>query len=314
MWSGKRVLITGADGFIGSHLTEKLLSLGSDVSVVIRGPQDPTQFRLRNISHLRDKVKLLQANIANRDCVPVIKRAEPEVIFHLAADAYVPNSFERPFEVMETNLVGTMNILHAAMDINAERIVCTSSSEIYGTPEYVPIDEKHPMNPAHPYGASKAAADRFAYAYYNTYHLPISIIRPFNTYGPRHTYDVIPKFISLALKNENLTIHGDGMQTRDFVYVSDMVDAFLVMGENKKAIGQSVNFGTGKETTITDVAEKIVRISKSNSKIVHIENRVSEVQRLCADYSKAKKLFGWAPKVSIDDGLKMNIDFERQRK
>lgn len=306
---GKRILITGADGFIGSHLTEKLVELGTDVSIFVYGSPDPTHFRLRNIPHLKDKIKIFTGNIGSRDSIPLIKKAEPEIIFHLAADAYVPNSFERPFGVLEANLIGTLNVLHAAMDLDVEQIVCTSSSEIYGTPKYVPIDEDHPMNPAHPYGASKAAADRYAFSYYNTYHLPIAIIRPFNTYGPRHTYDVIPKFIDLALRDETLTIHGDGKQTRDFIYVSDMVDAFLIMGSNKKAIGEVVNFGTGKETTINEIAEKIVAISKSRSKIVHIKERVSEVQRLCCDYSKAKRLFGWEPKISIDEGLKLNIDF-----
>ncbi|MBI5061127.1 MAG: GDP-mannose 4,6-dehydratase [Candidatus Aenigmarchaeota archaeon] len=311
---GKRVLVTGADGFIGSHLTERLVSMGADVSVLIRWTSDSApKPALRNIPHLADKIRIITGNIANSDVINLIIKDSPQVIFHLAADAYVPNSFEHPIDVMETNLIGTLNVLHAAMALkDIEQIVCTSSSEVYGTPKYVPIDEDHPLNPAHPYGASKAAADRYAYAYWNTYHLPIAIIRPFNTYGPRHTYDVIPKFIKLALQNKELTIHGDGLQTRDFIYVDDMVDAFLLMGSDKRAIGEVVNFGTGKETTVNKLTSKIVAISNSKSKIVHIPERTSEVARLCCNYSKAKKLFDWEPKVSLDDGLRKNIDWERR--
>ncbi len=314
-FAGKRVLVTGADGFIGSHLTEKLVGMGADVSVFIRWTSDSApKPMLRNIPHLIDKINVITGNIANSDTINLVARNNPQVIFHLAADAYVPNSFEHPIDVMETNLIGTLNVLHAAMSLpEIERIVCTSSSEVYGTPKCVPINEEHPLNPAHPYGASKVAADRYAYAYWNTYHLPISIIRPFNTYGPRHTYDVVPKFIRLAVQGKELSIHGDGSQTRDFIYVDDMVNAFMLMGSDKRAVGEVVNFGTGKETTISELARKIVSIAGSSSKIVHIKERTSEVLRLCCDYSKARKLFGWEPTISIDEGLKQNIDWEKKR-
>lgn len=315
-WEGKKVLVTGADGFMGSHLTEKLINEGADVSVYVRGTSDTgtVQFKLKNIFHVKEKIKkIITGNIANRDSIDLIKEQTPDIIFHLAADAYVPNSFDHPIEVMETNLIGTLNVLHASMSIdNIERIVCTSSSEVYGNPVYVPMDEKHPLNPAHPYGASKVAADRYAFAYFNTYHLPISIIRPFNTYGPRHTYDVIPKFIKLALHNEPLTIYGYGNQKRDFTYIDDMIDAFIIMGSDKKAIGETVNFGTGIDVSINDIAKKILKLSGSSSKTVHLKERISEVNRLCCDYSKAKKLFGWKPKILIDEGLKRNIEWERE--
>ena len=185
----------------------------------------------------RDLDCIIAINIGSTDSVPLVTKLKPSVIFHLAADAYVPYSFERPLEVMATNLHGTLNMLHAAMKIkNLERIVCTSSSEIYGTALTRSISENHPLNPTSPYAASKVAADRFAFSYFQTYGLPISIIRPFNTYGPRHTYDVIPKFIRMALNHEPLTVYGSGTQSRDFTYVDDMVKAFLIMGENKKTI------------------------------------------------------------------------------
>lgn len=315
-WKRKNVLVTGADGFMGSHLTERLVRAGARVSVLVRGSSVSGTYKheLKNLAHLRkDLQKIVAVNIAGSDTVALVKRANPEVIFHLAADAYVPYSFDHPFEVMATNLHGTLNILHAAMKINRlERVVCTSSSEIYGTAQKASIDEGHPLNPTSPYAASKVAADRFAYSYYLTYGLPVAIIRPFNTYGPRHTYDVIPKFIDLALKGKPLTIYGRGTQSRDFTYVDDMVRAFLVMGKHKKAIGQAVNFGTGKDINMNKLARLIVRASGSKSKIVHVEKRLAEVQKLRCNPGKAQRLFGWTAKTSIEQGLKKNIEWARK--
>ncbi len=312
-WSGRKVLITGADGFVGSHLTERLLSYGADVSVFVRGTSDMGTYEnnFKNLKPVEGRLaSIIAANIAGGDSVELIRKNSPEFIFHLAADAYVPKSFEQPMEVMETNLIGTLNILNAALKLDGmERIVCTSSSEVYGNPKYVPMDENHPLNPTHPYGASKAAADRYAFAYYNTYKLPIAIIRPSNTYGPRHIYDAPPKFISLALQNKPLTIYGDGKQTRDLVYVDDMVDAFIIMGQHKNAPGEVVNFGTGKETSILELARKIISISKSKSEIIFQEERPAEVYRLVFDCAKANKLFGWSPKIGVDEGLKRNIEW-----
>ena len=316
-WNGVRVLVTGADGFMGSHLTEALLKAGAEVSVYVRGTTDTTvKYKLKNIQHVENRLKaVITGNIGNTDSIKLIEKNDPQIILHLAADAYVPNSFEHPLEVMETNVIGTLNVLHAAMHIkDIRQIVCTSSSEIYGSAVYVPIDEKHPLNPTSPYAASKVAADRYCFSYWNTYGLPIAIIRPFNTYGPRHTYDVIPKFISLALENKDLTVYGSGTQSRDFTYVDDMVRAFMIMGSDKKAVGEAVNFGTSKDISINDVAEKIVNISGSASRIVHIKERLAEVTRLCCDYKKAEKLFGWKPTVDIDEGLKRNIEWARNNK
>lgn len=310
------MLVTGADGFVGSHLTEKLLGLGANVSVLVRGTSvnGTFQYQLKNIAHLKkDLRKIIAVNIASSDAISMVTRLKPSTIFHLAADAYVPYSFERPFEVMATNLHGTLNMLEAAMKIaNLERMVLTSSSEIYGTALAPSIDEAHPLNPTSPYAASKVAADRFGLSYHLTYGLPVAIIRPFNTYGPRHTYDVIPKFIRMALNTEPITVHGTGKQSRDFTYVDDMVDAFLIMGEDKKAIGQAVNFGTGADVSINDIAIKVVRLSSSESKIIHTKERLAEVKKLRCSPAKAKKLFGWRAKVSIDEGLKRNIEWARE--
>ncbi len=314
IWKGKKVLVTGADGFMGSHLCEKLLSLGAKVSIFVRYVSHPPieDLKLRNIAHIQDKFEdITRGNIGCSEATKLVRQNNPQVIFHLAADAYVPHSFDNPVEVIESNINGTINILEAARELDTEQIVCTSSSEMYG-PCSGPINEDYPMYPSSPYAASKLAADRLAYAYYNTYGIPVSIMRPFNTYGPRHTYDVIPKFIRLALQNKPLTIYGDGQQTRDFSYITDMVEGFLLMGSEKKAIGQAVNFGTGKDVKIIDVAKKIIEYSQSSSKIVHVEPRISEVSKLLVDYSKAKRLFGWEPKIFIDQGLKLNIEWAKK--
>ncbi|MBI4982306.1 MAG: GDP-mannose 4,6-dehydratase [Candidatus Omnitrophica bacterium] len=312
-YKNKRVLVTGADGFMGSHLCERLLQEGARVSCFVRGNSitGTTRYELKNIKHLENKVEdILTGNIASLDAVDLVIKNRPEIIFHLAADAYVPNSFEHPIEVMETNVIGTLTMLHAVKDGKGiKRIVCTSSSEIYGMTMNGSIDEEHPLYPSSPYAASKVAADRYCYSYWNTYRLPIAIIRPFNTYGPRHTYDVVPKFINLALENRTLTVHGTGNQSRDFTYVDDMIDAFLIMGSHKNAVGKAINFGTGKAITINYIAKKIKELSNSNSKIVHVRERMSQVPKLLCNYSLAKKLFGWRPKIFIDEGLRRNIEW-----
>lgn len=314
-WKGKKVLVTGADGFMGSHLTEKLLASGAQVSVLVRGTSisGTYQYRLKNIEPLKkDLNRILAVNIASSDTIPLVAKLAPRVIFHLAADAYVPYSFDHPFEVMGTNLIGTLNILHAAMKIDSiDRVVCTSSSEIYGTAMKASMDESHPLNPTSPYAASKVAADRFAYSYYLTFGLPIAIIRPFNTYGPRHTYDVIPKFIDLALRHQPITIYGSGHQSRDFTYVDDMIEAFMIMGQDRRAVGRVVNFGTGRDVSINKVAELIVKLSGSRSKIIHVKKRLAEVQKLRCDASLARRFFGWKACVSIEEGLRRNVEWAK---
>lgn len=315
-YRNKRVLVTGADGFIGSHLTERLIAEGAKVSVYVRGSSivGTTQYALKNIKHLENQLDdILTGNIASADTKELVTKNRPDIIFHLAANAYVPNSFDHPMEVMETNVIGTLNMLHVVKESKGiQRIVCTSSSEIYGMTKSGSIDEEHPLYPSSPYAASKVAADRHCYAYWNTYHLPIAIIRPFNTYGPRHTYDVIPKFIELALRGKPLKVHGTGGQSRDFTYIDDMIDAFMIMGSHKDVIGKAVNFGTGKAITINYIAKKIKEISRSSSNIIHTEERKAQVPKLLCNYSLAKKLFGWRPKIAIDEGLRRNIEWAKQ--
>lgn len=308
-WKGKRVLVTGADGFMGSHLTENLLDRGANVSVLVRAISGASGYRLKNISHLESRITIISVDISGTDSINLIKENDPDVVFHLAAVAYVNFSFDHPREVMGVNLGGTLNVLEAARDLDLECIVITSSSEVYGPAQTSSIDENHPLNPTSPYAASKAAADRLAYSYWKTYGLPIAIIRPFNTYGPRHTYDVIPKFIRLVLEGKPLTIYGTGEQSRDFTYVSDMVRAFLCMGSDKKAIGEVVNFGTGKDVKIKDLAYKIIRIAGKDLEPIFLKERKAEVNRLCCNSEKAQRLFGWEPEISLEEGLKRNIEW-----
>ena len=311
-WKGRNVFVTGANGFVGSWVAKALVESGANVTALIR---DVIPNSNLDLSGTAKKLNIVRGSVTD---LKVIERAFNEygidTCFHLAAQAYVNKSFEQPLEVIKTNDWGTLMVLEAIRQTECvKQAVFTSSSEIYGSYDQ-PIKEEFPLNPTSPYGASKAAADRYCFSYWNTYNLPVSIIRPFNTYGPRHTYDVVPKFIKLALENKNLTIYGDGQQTRDLLYVDDTVEAFLIMASNKKAVGQAINFGTGKDIKIIDLAEKIIKLSNSNSKIVHLEKRLSEVKRLCCDYSKAEKMFDWEPKVPLVEGLKRNIQWELEHR
>jgi nucleoside-diphosphate-sugar epimerase len=314
-WDGRRVLVTGGDGFIGSHLTERLLDLGARVSVLVR-PRSVTGtvgFELRNLGGARDRLQaIIAADVAGADAVDRICDLEPAVIFHLAADAYVERSFGHPQEVLRTNLGGTMTVLQAARRRDSiDRVVVTSSSEVYGPAQTDEIAEDHPLEPTSPYAASKVAADRMALAYHRTYGTSVAVIRPFNTYGPRHVYDVIPKFIRAALRGDALEVYGSGAQSRDFTYVDDMVDAFLCMGSHPAALGRVVNFGSGNATTIGDLARLVLDAAGSNAPVVHRRGRKAEVDRLCCDHGLATELFGWTPTVSLLEGLRRNVEWTR---
>lgn len=317
-WTQKRVLVTGADGFVGSHLCEALVARGARVIAFTRGTSHhgTAQLALRNLGGLVDRLAgVIAGNLAHAETTRLIRDAEPDVIMHLAAEAYVPKSFDQPGEVFAVNGTGTLHVLEAARALpKLERCVVTSSSEIYGTAVGDrPIDEHHPLNPTSPYAASKVATDRLAYSYRVTFGLPIAIIRPFNTFGPRHTYDVIPKFIRLALAGKDLTVHGTGSQGRDFSYVDDTVRGFLLMGSHPAAVGEAINFGAGRSYSIQHTAERIIALSGSPSRIVHVEHRLAEVKLLLCDSSKARQLLGWSPEVDFDEGLRRNIAWERTR-
>jgi nucleoside-diphosphate-sugar epimerase len=315
-WAGRRVLLTGADGFLGSHLTERLLAEGATMAVLVRpssvvGTAGHALRNLARVEHALDRI--IAADVAGSDATSAIVDWQPERILHLAADAYVDRSFDHPAEVLRSNVEGTLRVLEAARRCpRLERVLVTSSSEIYGDAQTPAIDESHPLEPTSPYAASKLAADRLAYAWHRTYGLPIAIIRPFNTFGPRHPYDVIPKFVARALRGEPLTVHGSGEQSRDLTYVDDMVEAFVRMGEHPAAIGRAVNFGTGVAISIRALAERIVALAGSRSPIVHGPARTAEVSRLCCDHGLANRLLDWRPRVSLDEGLVRTIAWARE--
>ncbi|MBV1858337.1 MAG: GDP-mannose 4,6-dehydratase [Nannocystaceae bacterium] len=311
------MLVTGADGFMGSHLTERLLGLGAEVSVLVR-PRSVTGTvgtEFRNLGPVADKLeRVFATDVAGPDAEAAIAELCPSVIFHLAADAYVERSFSHPREVLRTNMDGTMTVLEAARRNPAiERVVVTSSSEVYGPAQTQRMTEEHPLQPTSPYAASKVAADRMAIAYHRTYGTPVSIIRPFNTYGPRHVYDVIPKFIAQALAGQPLLVFGDGQQSRDFTYVDDMVAAFLCMGAHPDAVGEVVHFGSGHATTIAALAEAVALSVGGDVRIQQAPARAAEVARLCCDAGRASSLLGWSPQTSLAEGLSRNVAWMRER-
>jgi len=239
------------------------------------------------------------------------------VIFHLAAQIHVDRSYVEPRLTYEVNVIGTQNILEIARLHDAKKVIYASTSEVYGSSLYCPMDEKHPLNAPHPYGASKTAADRMCYAYIQTYGMDITIMRLFNIFGPRQRDigygGVISIFTRRILNNVPPIIYGDGLQTRDYTYVADTVKAYDLVLNHKKPITEPINFGSGKELTILDIANKIIHLCSKDKVIkpVHEAPRMAEVKRLIADATKAKKLLGWEPDYDLDQGLQEFVDWYR---
>jgi len=306
MSNTKRILVTGGAGFIGSHLTEDLVKSGFSVKIM----DDFSTGSVNNIMHLFNyrNFKMIRGSITDKELVAKAT-SDVDVIFHLAAQVHVDRSIIEPRRTFDVNTFGTLNILDAALENNVELVAYASTSEVYGSALYAPMDENHPLNPASPYAASKAAADRLCFSYYNTYKLPVVIVRCFNTYGPRQKDSgyaaAIPKFLRKALTRLPPIIYGDGLQTRDYMYVKDTVKAYkLVMNSYEKVLGQTINFGTGAEVSILDLAKTILELCGTKSVPVHTSPRPGEVTRLCADIKKAKELLGFKPDYTIKAGLK----------
>jgi len=313
MLESKRVLVTGAGGFIGSHLTERLVDLGAQVTAFLRYNSRADEAMIRLLPpEKKKKIRIIYGELRQSETV---KRAMKniDIVFNLAALISIPYSYLHPQEVIETNTLGTLNVLTAAREEEVEKVVQTSTSEVYGTAQYIPIDEKHPKQPQSPYSASKIAADAIALSFYYSFNLPVAIIRPFNAYGPRQSdRAVIPAIISQALVKKKVLI-GSTTPTRDLNFVSDTVEGFIKIAESENSIGEEINIGSGFEISIGDLAEKIVCLVGKEVKLIKDEKRVrpekSEVERLLADNSKARKLLGWSPRVSLDAGLKMTIEW-----
>ncbi|WP_407313722.1 SDR family NAD(P)-dependent oxidoreductase [Desulfosporosinus sp. SB140] len=311
MWERKQVLVTGAGGFIGSHLTEALVKAGAKVRVFIRYNSRDGRGNLEDLDpQVLSEVEIVAGDLRDAD---VIERSVKgcNTIFHLGALVGIPYSYKNPREVVETNIMGTFNILTAARDLGVDRVVHTSTSEVYGSARYVPIDEEHPLQGQSPYSASKIGADKLAESFYASYNLPVATVRPFNCYGPRQSARaVIPTLITQALAREEIRL-GNTETLRDFTFVSDTVNGFIKAAQKQAAVGKVINVGSGQEISIGELAQVIIKSLQSTAKIVVDESRVrpsrSEVNRLLADNRLAKETLEWEPQVPLEEGVKRTM-------
>jgi len=313
-WTGKKVLVTGAGGFIGSHLTDRLLELGAHCRAMVRYNSAGSRGWLDEIASQDGRLEVVAGDVCDRDSVARAVQGV-DVVFHLAALIGIPYSYEAPASYVRTNVEGTLNVLRVAHEHNVERVVHTSTSEVYGTARYVPIDEEHPLRAQSPYAATKIAADQLALSFERSFRLPVVVVRPFNTYGPRQSARaVIPTIISQCLTGGVVRL-GHLTPTRDLNYVADTVEGFLLAAQCAKAVGQVINIGTGTEIAIGDLARKIAGLMGASVDIEFEAQRArpdnSEVERLCASTHRAKELLGWAQRHTLEDGLRRTIEWIR---
>ena len=310
----KRVLVTGAGGFIGSHLAERLVELGANVRALVHYNALGTWGWLDSTS-VKNEMEVIAGNICDRDSVHEAMQ-NTDIVVHLAALIAIPYSYHAPASYVQTNIEGTLNVLQAARELNIERVVHTSTSEVYGTARYVPIDEKHPLQGQSPYSASKIGADKMAEAFHLSFGVPVVTIRPFNTFGPRQSARaVIPAIITQVLADGAIHL-GNLHPTRDLNYVANTVEGFIHAASASKAVGQTINLGYGKEISIGDLAQLIASLMGRTITIESDSQRIrpdgSEVDRLLADNTLARNLLGWEPQVSLEDGLLRTIEWVRE--
>ena len=309
------VLVTGADGFIGSHLTEKLVKKGYNVKAFVYYNSFNTWGWLDHLpGDILEHIDIFQGDIRDPNGVEEALK-DCDAVFHLAALIAIPFSYHSPDTYVDTNIKGTLNVLQAARKKNIRTLV-TSTSEVYGTAQYVPIDEKHPYQGQSPYSATKIAADRLVESFYRSFELPVTIVRPFNTYGPRQSARaVIPTIITQLLAGKTEIKLGSLTPTRDFNFVKDTADGFISIYESEKTIGQEINIATQKEISIGQLAEELIRQINPNAKIICDEQRLrpekSEVNRLLGSNKKIKELTSWEPKYTFQEGLAETIEFLR---
>lgn len=306
----KKILVTGADGFIGSHLTEMLVKKGATCKALSQYNSFNNWGWLEDVDCL-DDIEVVTGDVRDPHfCSHITKGVD--VIFHLAALISIPYSYISPDSYVDSNVKGTLNICQAARENSCEKLILTSTSEVYGTALYVPIDEKHPLQPQSPYSASKIGADAMAMSYYSSFGLPLVIARPFNTYGPRQSARaVIPTIISQIAAGSKYLKMGDVTPTRDFNYVIDTCRGFIALAECDRAVGEVVNIGSNSEMTILDILNIIKEIMQSDIEIITDEERIrperSEVFRLWCDNSKIKNLTGFQPEYKIKEGLSQTV-------
>lgn len=318
--ANKKVFVTGAGGFIGSHLCSYLLKQGAEVTAMLHYSSRSDWSNLEYLDkEEKTSIHLVSGNVEDPGFMDHHVKGK-EIVFHLAALIGIPYSYIAPLSYVRTNIEGTVNVLEAARKHDVERMVHTSTSEIYGTALYTPIDEKHPLQGQSPYAATKISADKLVESYYRSFELPVTTLRPFNTYGPRQSARaIIPTIITQLLSSDEVHL-GDLRPVRDFNFVEDTAKGFVAAATSPNTIGKVVNVGHGKGTTIGDLLEKLSSIMSIDKPLITDEQRIrpkdSEVFELICDYSRAKELMGWEPQVSLNDGLsrcvafiKANLDF-----
>ncbi|RJR26634.1 SDR family NAD(P)-dependent oxidoreductase [candidate division WWE3 bacterium] len=313
----KKVLVTGADGFIGSHLVEELIKKGDKVKAFVYYNSFNSWGWLDTFpKELLDEIEIFAGDIRDPNGVRAAMK-EVDEVFHLAALIAIPFSYHSPDCYVDTNIKGTLNVLQAARDLGTNRVLVTSTSEVYGTAQYVPIDEKHPFQGQSPYSATKIGADRLAESFYRSFEMPVTIVRPFNTYGPRQSARaVIPTIIIQLLSGMTEIKLGSLTPTRDFSYVKDTARGFIDIARSDKTIGQEINIATQQEISIGELAQEIIAQINPNARIICDEQRIrpekSEVNRLLGSNKKIRELTAWEPKYSLKEGLAETIAFFKE--
>ncbi|MHB1484510.1 MAG: NAD-dependent 4,6-dehydratase LegB [Saccharofermentanales bacterium] len=313
----KKVLVTGADGFIGSHLTEELVRQGYKVKAFTLYNSFNTWGWLDSLSkEVLDEIEIFAGDVRDPNGVREAVKGQDEV-FHLAALIAIPFSYHSPDTYVDTNIKGTLNVLQAARDLNTSRVLITSTSEVYGTAKYVPIDENHPFQGQSPYSATKIGADRLAESFNKSFGMPVTIVRPFNTYGPRQSARaVIPTIITQLLAGKETILLGALSPTRDFNYVKDTANGFVEISKSDKTIGEEINIATQQEISIGELAAELIRQINPAAKIVCDEVRLrpenSEVNRLLGSNEKIRRLTNWKPQYTFEQGIAETIEFFRQ--
>ena len=313
-----KILVTGAGGFIGSHLVERLASAGHEVRALVRYNGRGDRGHLRDLPReLHSLVEVISGDITDASQVRRLV-VGCDAVCHLAALIGIPYSYEAPRSYATTNIMGTLNVLEACRDHGVKRVVVTSTSEVYGTAQYAPIDELHPLQGQSPYSASKIAADKLAESFYTSFDLPVVTLRPFNTFGPRQSARaIIPTVLTQALSGATEIQLGSLDPQRDLTFVTDTAEGFRLAIETPDIEGETIHFGSGKAVTIGELAQRCLNVVGSTAKIVCAENRVrpakSEVGLLLCNPGKAKSLLGWSPTMSLDEGLKQTAEYLRAR-
>ena len=308
----KNILITGSEGFIGSHLTEFLVKKGHNVTALVLYNSFGSWGWLETLpKNIKNNINVILGDVTDDELISKITKRK-DVVYHLAALIGIPYSYKAVESYYNTNLTGTINILNAARRFKVKRVLVTSTSEVYGTAKYTPINESHPLQAQSPYSASKIAADQISIAYGKSFGTPITIVRPFNAYGPRQSERaIIPTIISQILTKKKFIEIGNLKPTRDYNYVEDIADAFFKILNNNKTMHETINICSGKEIQINELAKKILKKFRVNKKILSKKNRLrpknSEVERLLGDNTKIKKLTNWKSKTSLDEGLVKTI-------